>query len=105
MSGAQYLERHGTEAIVLMPSSVVSAAEADLRRAANNKECSGGHEHYAFHRKHVRKAAKKALGARGVIRLALEEIGIGKASGKKWTRYLYERPELLKAALESPEAT
>ena len=56
------LEVHGTTAGGLTPSSIVSAAEYDLRRRERNGPSGintvGQYEPYAFHRNHVVKASK-----------------------------------------------
>lgn len=88
------LEEHGTELMILKPSSIWSAAMSDLaKREHNSKADITELKHYAFHRDHV----KKAQTANDVIRAAIAQIGKGQASGN--TRLLYRDPELLKAAL------
>jgi len=92
------LMKHGTAAFQLPPSAIISAAEADLRR----RERNGGsppYEHYAFHRKHVR----KALSALDLIERAKADVGIGQRSSKRGTRLLY-RPDALEAALNEGRA-
>jgi hypothetical protein len=96
------LLEHGTKAFLLKPSSVLAAAEEDLRRSVRNIERSvGEYEHYAFHRKHVAKAMKDNIVPNGkmLIQIALGNLEIGCASGKHWTRVIYSDPELLKRAL------
>jgi hypothetical protein len=95
---------HGTKAILLKPSSILAAAEEDLRRAMRNIERSiGEYEHFAFHRKHVAKAMKDHIipNGRMLIKIALADVDIGRTSGKHWTRVIYSDPELLKAAMIS----
>ncbi len=91
------LEEHGTQLMVLKPSSIWAAAMADLeRRAYNTAPGEDGFKVYAFHRKHV----LKATSANDILRAAIAEPGIGLASGKRDTRLLYSDVELLKAALQ-----
>ena len=84
--------------MVLKPSAIWSAAMADLERKARNARAElspGEYEQYAFHRRHVAKANT----ANDLIRAAINEPGIGQASGKKSTRLIYSDVELLTAAL------
>lgn len=91
------LEEHGTQLMVLRPSSIWAAAMEDLKRRSYNKDPGeDGFRVYAFHRKHV----LKANSANDVIRAAIAEPGLGLASGKRDTRLLYSDVELLKAALQ-----
>ena len=91
------LEEHGTQLMVLKPSSIWSAAMEDLKRRAHNVEPGvDTYRHYAFHRKHVIKAST----ANDIIRAAIAEPGLGQVSGKKDTRLLYSDVELLKLALK-----
>ena len=90
------LEEHGTQLMVLKPSSIWSAAMEDLKRREFNKQAAGdSFRPYAFHRRHVIKAST----ANDVIRAAIAEPGLGIVSGKRDTRLLYSDVELLKAAL------
>lgn len=93
------LLEHGTTAIRLTPSSILAAAEEDLRRAERNagrgERGDGEYEQYAFHRRHVRRAKN----VQALLQLALAEINLGWASGKHWTRVIYSDPELLEQAL------
>ena len=51
---------HGTLLMVLKPGSILGAAEADVKRYKWNKSWrSIPHQHYAFDRRHVRKAMRK----------------------------------------------
>ena len=94
LSEREQLMRYGTKAFVLKPSAILAAAVEDLNRFARNAARADGFEVYAFHRKHVRKATC----ANHLIELALAEIEIGKASGKHWTRVIYNDVELLAQA-------
>ena len=97
---------HGTKAFSLKPHSILHTADEDLKRWARNYQRyhdgdqAGPVERYAFHRFHVRKAAKKdhATG-RDVIACALANLAIGLESAKYHTRVLYRDEALLKAAL------
>ena len=107
-SAASELERrmlmqHGTKVFELKPSSILAAAEEDLRRHERNNTTapSGDYEHYAFHRRHVAKTIKHVHPCgKTLIEMALGDLEIGAASGKHWTRVIYNDPELLKAALD-----
>lgn len=83
----------------LKPQNIVQAAEADfarLRRNAENAEfrdCPC--EHYAFHRKHVRRAKT----AHELIRLALMDPAITAKTAKNNTRLIYGDGRLLIAAI------
>jgi hypothetical protein len=91
------LEEHGTDLMVLRPSSIWSAAVEDLKRREHNTKAELAElKHYAFHRDHVRKAET----ANDVIRNAIAGIEKGRLSGKYNTRLLYRDPELLKQALQ-----
>lgn len=100
------LEEHGTRLMVLKPSSIWAAAMEDIKRRVHNTEVvassksswgrRGEFKHYAFHRRHV----LRANSANDIIRAAIAEPGLGRASGKKSTRQLYSDVELLKAALQ-----
>lgn len=99
MSERGQLLEHGTKAFELKPSSLIAAAEEDLRRAKRN--ASPGkteYEHFAFHRRHVAKAVKTGAPKR-IIELALADIDLGKSSGKHWTRVIYSNPDVLALAL------
>lgn len=98
------LAEHGTELMVLKPTILVQAAQADLKRKQRNADRGErrsqfqgeGYEPYAFHRAHVR----KAIDARDLIAKALAEIGLGQASGKDDTRLIYSNEQLLAEAME-----
>lgn len=92
------MEQHGTKLMQLKPSMIWRCAMDDLERRVRNTMGSESteYEHYAFHRRHVIKAAT----ANDIIRAAIEEPGLGQASGKRDTRLLYSDIELLKAALQ-----
>jgi hypothetical protein len=94
------LEDHGTMLMVLKPSSLVQAAQADMRRRARNAETAKtlgtqSYEPFAFHRTHVR----KAVDAEDLLVRALMEPGLGRASGKYNTRLIYSNGELLLKAI------
>ncbi len=91
------LEEHGTKLMALKPSMVWRCAMDDLERRDRNKLAQhGDYQQYAFHRRHVVKAST----ANDILRAAIEQPGLGQASGKKDTRLLYADVELLKAALQ-----
>jgi hypothetical protein len=98
------LEEHGTKLMQLKPSMIWRCAMDDLDRRKHNElilteagtDRAGEFKHYAFHRRHVKKAGT----ANDIIRAAIAEPGIGLASGKRDTRLLYSDVELLKAALQ-----
>jgi hypothetical protein len=97
MSTKSMLAEHGTQLMMLKPCSLLRTAEADLvRRGRNEATEAGTYEHYAFHRKHV----KKANTAAELISLAAAEPDIGLASAKYNTRLIYSDTELLLAARE-----
>lgn len=96
--GSRLLEDHGTKLMELKPSSIWTAAMADMDRKARNAKPSrglGDYEQYAFHRRHV----MKAISANDLIRAAIKGISLGQASGKKATRLIYADVEILKRAL------
>jgi hypothetical protein len=100
--GRRVLLDHGTKAILLKASSILAAADEDLRRHVRNLERSiGEYEHYAFHRKHVAKAMNDNIIPNGkmLIKIALDDLQTGCESGKHWTRVIYSDPELLKEAM------
>lgn len=101
MGEREMLRENGTQLSMLRPSSVVATAQADLRRAARNKERFGEPcEFYAFHRKHVTKAARGIdASPKKLIEIALADMERGKVSGKYNTRLLYSDEQLLKSAL------
>jgi hypothetical protein len=97
MSVKNMLAEHGTQLMSLKPSSLLHTAAADLaRRKRNSAPLDGGYEHYAFHRKHV----KKANTAAELVSLAAAEPGVGLASAKYNTRLIYGDTDLLLAARE-----
>lgn len=84
------LAEHGTELMKLKPSSLLQAAEADLKRRRRNAAAAdafgtASYEQFAFHRSHVR----KAMDAEDLLVRALMEPGLGLASGKYNTRLIY----------------
>lgn len=89
------MEQHGTKLMQLKPSAIWSAAMQDLKRRASNLENPPPYQQYAFHRRHVLKANT----ANDIIRAAIEQPGLGQASGKKDTRMIYSDVELLRKAL------
>ncbi len=97
------LEEHGTKLMQLKPSMVWRCAMDDLDRRSHNAAVQAGGEgefkQYAFHRRHVIKASTAST-ANDVLRAAIAEPGLGRASGKRDTRLLYSDVELLKAALQ-----
>ena len=98
MSDRNMLAEHGTRLMELKPSSLLHAAQADLRRRARNSDKGFGgdsYEHFAFHRKHVR----KAVDVRDLLVRALMEPGLGQASGKYNTRLIYSSGETLLRAI------
>lgn len=90
---------HGTPLMVLKPGSILGAAEADVKRYKWNKSGENP-QHYAFDRRHVRKAMRKdnATGV-DIILAALADRERGLDSGKPMTRELYRDEELLRAAI------
>lgn len=92
-----HLEQHGTKLMALKPSMIWRCAMDDLDRKKRNKEAGGvaDVEHYAFHRKHV----KKAESANDILRAAIADPAPGRNSNKQSTRLLYADVELLKSAL------
>src|SRR5678815_1353898 len=96
---ATMLADHGTELMVLKPSSLLQAAEADLKRRARNSDeaqtDAPSYEQFAFHRAHVR----KAVDAHDLLVRALMEPGLGASSGKYNTRLIYSNGELLLRAI------
>lgn len=94
------LEEHGTKLMALKPSMVWQCAMDDLGRREHNATVGDGgvgeYKQYAFHRRHVLKAST----ANDILRAAIEEPGLGRASGKRDTRLLYSDVDLLRAALQ-----
>lgn len=92
----------GTEAFVLPPSAVLAAAEADIKRWTENHDPMACIPYliYAFDRRDVNKVCSKpgATGA-AIIREALKHLERGQDSMKQNTRMLYNKPELLRAAI------
>ncbi|RZN30484.1 hypothetical protein [Bradyrhizobium sp. Leo121] len=96
----QMLHEMGTKLSVLKPSSIIGAAKNDLalrdrKRNAEFIDDELQREHYAFHRRHVAKAASVAE----LLQKAIDERAIGLSSGKFNTRMIYENTPLLRAAL------
>lgn len=91
------LETNGTKLMQLKPKMIWDCAMADLGRRERNKQAHVSDiEPYAFHRKHVEKAAS----ANDIIRAAIKDIGRGQRSSKRDTRLLYSDVELLQKALQ-----
>ena len=91
------LEEHGTKLMQLKPSMIWKCAMDDLERRQHNSNAGiADIKHYAFHRRHVLKAET----ANDILRAAIENPGLGLASGKRDTRLLYSDVELLKASLQ-----
>lgn len=85
----------------LKPRNIVQAADADLRLLRRKLEGDADpFMPYCFHRHHVNAADS----ARGLIAIALRDRDTGRASGKRWTRLVYEDEELLRAALLAASA-
>jgi hypothetical protein len=82
---------------MLKPQNIVQAAEEDFRRARRNAENAKHRdvpvEHFAFHRKHVRKSRT----ATDLIRLALMDPFV--KTKKKNTRLIYGNGRLLLDAI------
>lgn len=95
---------HGTPLMVLKPSSILGAAEADVKRFRRNTDkLSQRTEPYAFHRVHVRRAMEKGYGQGfDIIVEALRDRERGLASGKPMTREVYRDEELLRQAIGGP---
>ncbi len=95
----EMLHAHGTELMVLKPSSLLATARADLKRWMRNAEeaqtQSPAYEHYAFHRKHVRRATDDV----DLLTRALMDPVPGLESGKFNTRLIYGNAGLLLAAI------
>jgi hypothetical protein len=100
MSERTMLAEHGTKLIELKPSTVVQAAEEDIRRHRRNKEAAEdgdlSFEQFAFHRKHVR----KAVDALDLLVRAYVEPGVGLSSAKYNTWLLYSSEQLLQDAID-----
>jgi hypothetical protein len=100
MSERVMLADHGTKLMELKPSMVVQAAEEDIRKHRRNKEAAQftgePYEHFAFHRRHVRKAAD----ALDLLVRAYVEPGVGLSSAKYNTRLLYSDERLLMDAID-----
>lgn len=98
----EMLREHGTELMKLKPATIVQAAQADLKRKLRNAETGKlafgceGYEHYAFHRRHVRRAVDVV----DLLVRALMEPGPGLASAKYNTRLLYGDGGLILAAIK-----
>jgi hypothetical protein len=86
------LERHGTKAFVLKPSSVVAAAEHDLGRRHDRRATASAP--YAFHRRHVARASCPL----DLIDRAIADRYTGYYCGKRVARILYGEDGLLEAA-------
>lgn len=91
------LEQHGTRLVKLKPSMIWEVAMQDFARRDHNLSAGlADIKPYAFHRKHVASAES----ANDILRAAIAEPELGRASGKRNTRLLYSDVELLKAALK-----
>jgi len=101
MSDRNMLAEHGTKLMELKPSSLLRAAQADLRRRERNTEearaafGAASYEQFAFHRSHVRKATDP----QDLLIRALMEPGLGLSSGKYNTRLIYSSGETLLKAI------
>lgn len=100
MGKPDVLEAYGTTVGGLTPSSVLYAAEEDLRRRARNAQTKNGtvsnqFEHYAFLRLHVYRAKTP----RDVLAKAIKHQDRGAESWKKGTRTIYRDLPVLRAAL------
>jgi hypothetical protein len=95
---SQVLDRHGTRAFVLKPSSVVAAAEADLALRNKKKQSDASAAMpYAFYHRHVRLASC----ALDLIDRAIADRYTGVYCGKRITRneeLLWEARALLAVA-------
>ena len=90
---------HGTLLMVLKPGAILGAAEADVKRYEWNTSGENP-QHYAFDRRHVRKAMRNGYGKGfDIIVEALRDRERGRASGKAMTRELYRDEALLRAAI------
>lgn len=100
MSEREMLAKYGTLIASLSPANVLQAARADMRRKVRNasaaKFSDPSYEHYAFHRKHVR----KAVDAEDLMTRALMDPSLGMTSDKFNTRLLYRDGALLFAAIQ-----
>ncbi len=96
----EMLHEHGTELMMLKPSSLLSTARADLMRSLRNSEeaqsQNPAYQHYAFHRKHVRQATDDV----DLLTRALMDPVPGLESGKYNTRLIYGNAGLLLAAIK-----
>jgi hypothetical protein len=94
----EMLSAHGTELMVLKPSSLLGAARADFARKRRNVDrdfAAGGYEQYAFHRRHVRKAVDEM----DLLIRALMDPVPGLESDKFNTRLIYGNAALLLSAI------
>lgn len=90
------LLEHGTQLHQLKPSSIVSAAEADLQ-LRDRKICKevAPTAPYSFHRAHVRQSES----AIELLKRAVRAPDVGIASHKVCTRVIYSDVEMIRAAL------
>lgn len=99
MPSSTMLAEHGTQLMVLKPSSVRAAAAEDIRRRDRNREKTEvgdlEYEQFAFHRRHV----SRSENANDLMVLALMDPAPGRQSGKLNTRLLYSDSALLLAAI------
>jgi hypothetical protein len=93
------LEAHGTKLLVLPPSAIIAAAEADLK-LRRGRDASDAGKPYCFHRRHVAAAAC----ALDLIDRAIADRYSGVYCGKRITRTIYGDEVLLREvrALLSP---
>src|SRR5216684_5512043 len=101
------LDEHGTQLMELKPSSILAAAEEDLRRRARNKIAyqdrenevtTVGYEQYAFLCCHVHRAKNVQQLLRLAIFDARSEEKAGQRSSKRMTRLIYRWERLLQEA-------
>lgn len=93
---APMLQEHGTQLLRLKPSSIVSAAEADLKLRERKKEHTAApDEMYSFARKHVNRANSPGH----LIALAYFDPNAAVSTDKKSTYVVYNDRDVLKTAL------
>jgi hypothetical protein len=90
------LEAHGTKLFTLKPSSIIAAAEADLKLRRARKGGQPSSAPYCFHRAHVAAAS----GAFDLIDRAIRDRYSGVYCGKRITRTIYSDEALLSAVCE-----
>ncbi len=99
MGTSGFLADYGTKAIALKPSSIVHAAQNDLRTRGRGTKAAAA-RWYLFCWAHV----KDAKGPADLIARALMDYGTGQASRDVHTRTVYRDLDLLRAALALAEA-